>query len=218
MIVIGVTGGVGTGKSTVARMFGELGARVLDADAIAHEAMRPGMLAWRRIVETFGTDILHPDRSINRQALARIVFNDTQARRRLEAIVHPQVIKEVKRRLHAWKKNGRHLVVVLDVPLLLEAGLGSMVDVVVVVRSDPEAQRARLASERGWSAEEIARRLNAQWSLAAKEEHADAIVENSGRLSETRRQVRQLWKTRCAVHKNSGPAAQPRRLGSIWRP
>ena len=217
MIVIGVTGGVGTGKSTVAKMLGDLGARVLDADAIAHESMRPGMLAWRRIVETFGEAVVHPDRTINRQQLARIVFDDPEARRRLEAIVHPQVIKEVKRRLHAWQKHGRHLVVALDVPLLLEAGLDALVDVVVVVRADPAVQRARLADGRGWSAAEIARRVNAQWSLAVKEERADAVVENSGRLSETRRQVTQLWKKRCVVPRNSGPTARARRPGSIWR-
>ena len=210
MLVIGVTGGVGTGKSTVARMFGELGARVLDADALAHEAMRTGSVAWRRIVEDFGESILHPDRSINRQALGGIVFTDEDARRRLEGIIHPQVLKAIKRQLHAWKKNGRDLVVVLDVPLLLEAGLASMVDVVVVVRANPAVQRARLSQQREWSAEEIERRIGAQWSLAEKEEHADEVVENSGALSATRRQVRQLWKKQCTAHKNAPTA---RRLG-----
>ena len=210
MLVIGVTGGVGTGKSTVAKMFGDLGARVIDADALAHEAMRTGSVAWRRIVEDFGEGILHPDRSINRQALGGIVFTDEDARRRLEDIIHPQVLKAIKRQLHAWKKNGRDLMVVLDVPLLLEAGLASMVDVVVVVRADPAAQHARLMQQRDWSEAEIQRRTGAQWSLADKEEHADAIVENSGTLADTRRQVRQLWKTQCAAHKNARVA---RRLG-----
>ena len=204
MLVIGLTGGVGTGKSTVAAMFKDLGARVLDADALAHDAMRPGTVGWRRIVEDFGRGLLHADRTVDRQALADIVFNDADARRRLEAILHPQVLKEIKRKLHAWKKNGRDLVVVLDVPLLLEAGLASMVDLVVVVRAEAAAQRARLAKQRGWSEAEIERRTGAQWSLATKEEHADAVLENSGAQSDTRRQVRHLWKTRCV--RNDRPA------------
>ncbi len=207
MLVIGVTGGVGTGKSTVAKMLGELGARVLDADVIAHEAMRAGSVAWRRIVEEFGEDLLQPDRAIDRQKLGALVFADGEARERLNAIVHPQVIKAMRRTLHAWKKNGRDLLVALDVPLLLEANLASMVDVVVVVRADPDVQRRRLAAQRGWSAEEIERRIGAQWPLSAKEERADVVVENNGMLSETRRHVRQLWKTQSAAQQNA-PAAR----------
>ena len=206
MLVIGITGSVGTGKSTVTKIFGELGARVLDADLIAHEAMRTGSVAWRRIVQEFGEEILQPDRSIDRQQLGQLVFADAAARQRLEAIVHPQVIKAMRRTLHAWKKNGRDLVVVLDVPLLLEANLASMVDVVVVVRADAAVQRQRLAEQRGWSAAEIERRIGAQWPLSSKEERADEVVENSGTLSETRRQVRQLWKKQSAAHKNAPTA------------
>ena len=214
MLVIGVTGGVGTGKSTVAKMLGELGARVLDADAMAHETMRPGSMVWRRIVETFGQGITHPDRTINRQALADAIFSDPDVRRRLEEIVHPQVLKDIKRQLHAWKKNGRRLVVVLDVPLLLEAGLANLVDFVIVVRATPEVQRARLMDRRGWSSEEIERRAAAQWPLERKAAQADAVVENSGVASETRRQVRHLWKTRCTAQKND---QRRRRLGSTSR-
>ena len=93
MVVIGVTGGVGTGKSTVAKMFKQLGAEVLDADALAHDAMEPGRLAWRRIVRAFGEDLLNEDRTIDRRALAQRVFGDEAARKRLEAIVHPQVLR-----------------------------------------------------------------------------------------------------------------------------
>src|SRR3989338_7552893 len=143
MVVIGVTGGVGTGKATVAKMCKELGAVVLDADSMAHQVMEPKRLCWRRVVERFGEEVLNEDQTINRRRLAAIVFRDGGQRRQLEAVIHPQVVRKMKQRLHRLRRSGlpgvarggqarRIPAVVLDVPLLVEADAQGMVDALVV--------------------------------------------------------------------------------------
>lgn len=193
MIVIGVTGGVGTGKSTVSTMFKELGAKVIDADVLAREEIEPRRLAWRRIVETFGSKVLNEDETINRRALAAIVFDDPAARKQLEAIVHPQVLRRLKQQLHPIQRERRLSAVVLDIPLLIEAGYMDLVDRVVVVTAPEKAQRRRLKEKHGWSEEEIERRIAAQMPLSDKVALADHIVNNGDGLEATRRAVRQIW-------------------------
>lgn len=183
---------MGTGKSTVAKILQELGARVLDADVVAHEVMEPKRLAWRRIVETFGKDLVHEDGTINRRALGERVFRDPEARRQLEAIVHPHVIRQIKEHLSRLKRNRRVRVVVLDVPLLVEAGLQELVDVLVVVTAPPEVQRERLLAK-GLSGSAIAQRIAAQMKLSAKVELADEVIDNGDGLRQTRTQVSALW-------------------------
>ena len=192
MIVIGVTGGLGTGKSTVARMFGQLGAVVIDADRLAHEVMEPKRLAWRQIIHTFGEGVLNDDRTISRKKLGERVFRDPEARRQLEAIVHPRVIRRIRERLGRLARNRRVRAVVLDVPLLVETGSEGMVDVVVVVTAPPEVQQERL-SQRGMSIADIAQRRAAQWDVSAKVGLADHVVDNGNGMEQTRRQVKDLW-------------------------
>ncbi|MBI4341561.1 MAG: dephospho-CoA kinase [Candidatus Omnitrophica bacterium] len=193
MVVIGVTGGFGTGKSTVAGMFKRLGAVVLDADAITHELMEPKRLAWRQIVKAFGAGVLNDDETVNRRRLAAIVFEHAPRRRQLEAIVHPKVMRAIARRLHELRRARRMKAVVLDVPLLVETGAQRLVDALVVVTASPEVQRQRLRRKYGTSEEELNARMDAQWNLSAKAALADAVVENSGSVESTRTQVRQLW-------------------------
>ncbi|MBI2495422.1 MAG: dephospho-CoA kinase [Candidatus Omnitrophica bacterium] len=193
MVVIGVTGGVGTGKSTVAGMFKRLGAVVLDADRLAHEAMEPKRLAWRRIVKAFGEGILNDDQTVNRRRLAALVFQDEQSRRRLEGIVHPQVGRAIRRELHRLRRSRRVRAVVLDVPLLVEAGAHGLVEVLVVVTAPPGVQRKRLQEKFGWSDEEMTARLAAQWELSAKVALADQVVDNSDGVDATRAQVKRIW-------------------------
>lgn len=194
MLVIGITGSVGTGKSAVANMLKELGAEVIDADQLAHEAIQPRQPAWRHIVKTFGRTILKPDGSIDRLALGQRVFRNLSARRRLERIIHPEVIRRTTMRLRQWRRQGRVRVVVLDVPLLVEAGMHKLVDRLVVVTAPAFVQRQRLKA-RGWSESEIRRRIAAQWTLSAKVALADVVIDNGGGLVETRRQVKDLWNT-----------------------
>jgi len=203
MVVVGLTGGLGTGKSTVAKMFGDLGAVVLDADRIAHEVMEPKKLAWRAIVKQFGEGILNEDQTINRRWLAAWVFRDPQQRRRLEEIVHPRVLHDIKQRLHRLSRNRRLRLAVLDVPLLIESGVPRLVDAVVVVTAPPEVQRRRLTA-RGMSEEEINARAAAQWELARKTAVADHVVDNADGLEQTRRQVKQLWNQLTAASKRRG--------------
>lgn len=198
LIIIGVTGGLGTGKSTVARMFGRLGAEVIDADKVAHAVMEPKKLAWRELVKAFGPEIVNEDDTINRRWLAQKVFRDPQARAELEAIVHPQVLRHIKQQLHGLSRlrRGRNRdrvkAVVLDVPLLLETGSEALADVVVVVTAPPEVQRERLLA-RGMSEADATARMSAQWDLKKKLAKAQYVVENGSGMEQTRRQVAQLW-------------------------
>ena len=192
LIVIGVTGGLGTGKSTVARLLGQHGAEVIDADKVAHAVMEPKKLAWRQLVRAFGPEILNEDETINRRWLAQKVFRDPQARAELEGIVHPQVLRHIKQRLHALRRNRRLKAVVLDVPLLLETGSETLADVVVVVTAPPEVQRQRLL-DRGMSEADATARMRAQWDLKKKLAKAHHVIENGNAMEQTRRQVAQLW-------------------------
>ena len=193
MVVIGVTGGVGMGKSTVAKMFGQLGAVVLDADVIAHEVMEPKRLAWRQLVKVFGETILNEDQTVNRKRLAGLVFADAQQRQQLERIIHPQVMRRIRQAVHRLRRSRRVRAVVLDVPLLVEAGATRFVDALVVVTAPPEVQRKRLKEKYGWSEEEIDARIGAQWELSAKVVLADHGVDNADGVDATRTQVKRIW-------------------------
>ena len=201
MVVIGITGGVGTGKSTVAKMFQQLGAVVLDADVIAHLVMEPKRLAWRQIVKAFGEDVLNEDQTINRKRLAAIVFADDERRKWLERIIHPKVLHVIKQQLHRLKRSRRVRAVVLDVPLLMEAGAEGLADVLVVVTAPPQVQRERLKKKYGWSEEETNARMAAQWDLSAKVALADHVVENSDGVDATRTQVKRIWNQRVPANR-----------------
>jgi len=193
MVVIGVTGGVGTGKSTVARMFKALGAVVLDADALAHRAMEPKRPAWRRIVKTFGAQILNDDHTIHRRRLADLVFADAKHRRTLERIIHPRVLRAIQQDLRRLRRSRRVPAAVLDVPLLIESGADQLVDVLVVVAAPARVQRARLKRRHGWSDDDITARTEAQMKLSAKVALADHVVDNSDGVEATRTQVKRIW-------------------------
>ena len=193
MVVIGVTGGLGTGKSTVARMFHQLGAVVVDADAIAHRVMEPRRLGWRQIVQAFGEGILNDDQTVNRRKLASIVFDDDARREELERIIHPQVLRRIKQQLHRLRRARGVPAVVLDVPLLMEVGAQDLADALVVVTAPREVQRERLKKKYAWSAQEAQARMAAQWDLSAKAALADWVVDNSDGVDATRTQVKRIW-------------------------
>ncbi|MGE5554233.1 MAG: dephospho-CoA kinase [Betaproteobacteria bacterium] len=189
---LGLTGGLGSGKSRVAQALQELGAAVVDADQLAREVVAPGTPGWRAVVEAFGPEFLSPDGSLDRRKLGRLVFADEPARRRLEGIVHPEVKRLLRERAESLERAGAP-VVVLEVPLLFEAGFEGEVDKVVVVDAPEEVRQRRVMARDGLTLNEARQRLAAQLPLREKVGRADYVIDNSGRWEETQRQVEHLW-------------------------
>ncbi len=190
MLRVGLTGGIGSGKSEVARLLAAHGALVVDSDALAREVVAPGTPGLAAVVAEFGAEMLRPDGSLDRERLAAVVFADAAARQRLNAIVHPLVGVAAAERVAAAPPDA---VVVHDVPLLVEAGMAAAFDVVVVVDAPVEAQLARLTGPRGMSRADAEARIAAQ---AAREERlavADHVVRNDGTLAELAERVAALW-------------------------
>ncbi|MEJ2093590.1 MAG: dephospho-CoA kinase, partial [Syntrophobacterales bacterium] len=184
--------GPGSGKSTVARMFRDLGAQVIDADEVAHEAVSPGRPAWEELRREFGPDYFTEDGGLDRAKLSRLVFRDAEARGKLNAIVHPQVSREITRRLKEMANRGEKLVMV-EVPLLFEGGLEKNYDLVIVVDSGEREQIERLTARDDRPRQEAAGIIDAQWPLSAKKARADFVVDNRNSLKKTRGQVKKLW-------------------------
>lgn len=192
MLKIAITGGAGTGKSTVARMFQELGAEVLDADQIAREAVAVGAPAWAELRRLYGPDYFHADGALNRSRLAQLVFADPEERRRLDGLIHPRVEAELQARVAALGRRGAALVLV-EVPLLFETGRERAFERVIVVAAPEALQIRRLRARDGRGEAEIRGILAAQWSLQDKVARADFVVDNGGELTQTRRQVKNIW-------------------------
>ncbi len=199
MIVIGLTGGVATGKSTVAKMFQQCGAVVIDADLLARHVVEPGKPAWRVIVKTFGKTILNPDRSLNRQRLGAIVFRHPAKRRALEAIIHPRVAREQARLTKQAARQDPHAVVIYDVPLLFEAGIDKRVDQTIVVTADRTTQISRLKKRNGLSRAEALHRINSQMPLAKKVRQADHVLDGTLPRPTLRKHVSQLFTRLCLL-------------------
>jgi dephospho-CoA kinase len=192
MLKIAITGGAGTGKSTVARMFAELGAEVLDADAIAREAVAVGAPAWVELRRLYGAEFFHENGELNRSRLAQVVFADPEARHRLDGLIHPRVEAELQARVAELARRGAALVLV-EVPLLFETGREAAFDRVIVVAA-PEADQIRRLRARDHRGEaEIRGILAAQWRLADKVARADYVVDNGGELGLTEQQVKNIW-------------------------
>jgi dephospho-CoA kinase len=191
MLLVGLTGGIGSGKTTVARMLEERGAVVFDADVLARDAVAPGTPGHDRVVERFGPNVLAPGGDIDRDALASVVFSDPAARRDLEAIVHPEV-----RRLFAESTErfrDTDAVVVFSAPLLVETGMHTAFEVLIVVSAPVETQVDRLLRDRGMSEPAIRERIGAQLPLEEKAEVADILIDNEGTVEELEGQVERVW-------------------------
>jgi dephospho-CoA kinase len=192
MILVGLTGGIATGKTTVAQMFKRCGAVVIDADQLARQVVRPGKPAWREIVATFGDGILTPKGSINRQALGAIVFHDRRQLRKLERIIHPRVAREQQRLTRRIATRFPNAVVVYEVPLLFESGAHTRVDKIIVVTADRETQIARLKRRNGLTRAEALRRIKQQMALARKARRADVVLDGTDDRAAMKKQVRRL--------------------------
>lgn len=191
MLLVGLTGGIGAGKSTVARELEARGAIVLDADAIVRELQRSGTAVFRRIVERFGADVVGPDGELDRARLGAAIFADDDARAALNAIVHPEVMGAIAVRIEELKDSDA--VVVLDVPLLVEVGGGEGLDLVVVVDAHEHARIERLVRDRAMSPEEVRARMSVQASDEERRALADVIIHNDGDLTSLRAQMDELW-------------------------
>jgi len=193
-VVLGITGGFGSGKSTVARIFASFGAKLIDADKIAHRVINPGSKVYKKIAATFGRGILKQNREVDRKKLARVVFNNKNLLKRLNNIVHPEVIRIIKNEI----KVSRAKVAVLDAPLLLEAGLEKIVDKLIVVKITKDGQFKRIQNKTFLSKTDILKRIALQIPLRVKARLADFVIDNSGTIEKTKKQVerirRSLWK------------------------
>jgi dephospho-CoA kinase len=192
MLKIALTGGPGSGKSTVAQMFRDLGAQVIDADEVAREAVSPGHPAWEELRREFGPDYFREDGSLDRGKLSHLVFQDAKARRKLNAIVHPRVTREIAHQLEELAAQGVNLVMI-EVPLLYEAGLEKNYDIVMVVDAGEKEQLERLMARDLRSFQEAQGILGAQWPLNSKKARADFVVDNRDSFEDTYRQVKNLW-------------------------
>lgn len=191
MLLVGLTGGIGSGKSTVAHLLEEHGAVVFDADVIAREVVEPGTSGHQAVVERFGANVLAPGGELDRDALASIVFADPAARRDLEAIVHPEVRLLFAEGSEAYRDTDR--VVVFSAPLLVETGMHTAFDVLIVLSTRVETQVERLMRGRGMSEDAVLARIAAQAPMEAKAEVADVLLPNEGDLDELRERVDHVW-------------------------
>lgn len=193
MIVIGVAGGIASGKSTVARVFEELGARVLDADAIGHDLLRTDRLR-DRIREAFGEDVLTPEGDVDRRALGRLVFGDDQARQRLNRLVRPAIRGEIRRRIAGMRGEGYDGAVVVDAPLLVDTGPTDLADRVVLVTAPATTRKERIIRRSGLSEGEAEQRIAAQVPDEQQMRWADHVLENNGTQDELTTEAEALWK------------------------
>ncbi|MGH7826732.1 MAG: dephospho-CoA kinase [Candidatus Binatia bacterium] len=186
--LVGLTGGIASGKSTVAAILQRLGAHIIDADALAREVVQPGETAWQEVAETFGNEILQQDQTLDRSKLRTIIFNNPEARKQLEAITHPKIRQLAQQRIRELTAAGASLIVYVA-PLLFETNIHLWLRPVILVACDPATQKQRLRQRDQLSDEEIERHLQAQMSLKEKRPLADYVVENIGSLEDLERQV-----------------------------
>lgn len=195
MIIAGITGTIGTGKSTVSSIFAELGAYIIDWDILGHQVAQPGKPAWQQIVDSFGKEVLNEDKTINRQKVAQIVFNNPEKLNKLNSIVHPAISNEDQRLVEERTKSDPKGLIIKDIPLLLEGGpelARLIVNKIIVIYCSPDVQLKRLIA-RGMSEEDARNRIKNQVPVKEKTRYADFVINNDGSLEETRKQVQEIY-------------------------
>lgn len=194
MLKVAVTGGAGSGKSTVCAEFKKLGARVITLDTISREVVRPHTNCWRQIVDYFGKKILNPDNSINRRKLREIILTDVNARKTLEKLTHPEIVTRMKKRLKVVEKKFPRHVAVIEVPLLIECGLQDLFDVVITVSAAPYQQTQRLIMRDHISSRSAQALLNIQMPTQERRKHSDFIIANNGTKKDLSKTVLKIYK------------------------
>jgi len=192
-LLVGLTGGMGSGKTTVSKIFRELGAHVLDADEICRSLVKPGQPAWQEIVNLLGPGILREDQSLDRRKTADLVFNDPEKKQDLEAILHPRVMDEERALYNEILKTEPNALVIIDAALLIESGNYRKVDKVIVIACDEEVQVQRVTAQRGFAREDALRRMRLQMTLAEKIKFADFVIHNDAGLPELREKIETLF-------------------------
>lgn len=195
MVVVGLTGGLASGKTTVAKIFQSLGARIIDADELARAVVHPGKPAWRDIVKEFGRQVLAEDHTINRQALADIVFKSPKKLHVLQAIIHPRVAREQAKQVKSMRHEDPHAVIIYDAALLLEAGAHRRMDHVIVVTADRATQLTRACRRDGLTKAQALRRIKQQMPLRDKLDYADAVLDGTWSRTQLRHAVQSLYRT-----------------------
>lgn len=193
MKVIGLTGGIGSGKSTVSRMLRSLGAKIIDADQIARDVVKPGKPALHEIKETFGHEYLQDDGELDRKKLGALVFSDYEKLKKLNQITHPRILEEIKTQVERYKADNRYKCIVVDCALLFEMDMEPLVEETWLVSLERAKQLERLMHRDFLSPEDAEKRIAAQMPLSDKEERADRIIDNSREVTETHEQVLDLW-------------------------
>ena len=193
---IGLTGGIASGKSTISKILKRLGAKIIDADVEAKAALKPNAKPWEMLINEFGKEIIKDDNTIDRRKLGNIVFGDEIKLKKLNSIVHPFVIEQIKNKIKRIEEKGNYKAVVLDAPLLIETNLHHLVDEVWVVNVDRKTQISRLMDRDKFTLEQAENRINAQLSQMERLNHATAVIDNTGTRRNTREQVNLLWQER----------------------
>ncbi|MFD1773137.1 dephospho-CoA kinase [Paenibacillus rhizophilus] len=192
-MIMGLTGGIASGKSTVSAILAEKGAKVVDADAIAREVMLPGHEVLAAVAKHFGEGILLPDGTLNRSKLGEIVFNDPEALKALNGMTHPAIRRITRERMQALEKEAPERLVIADIPLLFESGQEDMFERILVVYAPREIQLERLMKRNGLTREQAEARLDSQMDIELKRAKADFVINNSGDVADTERQIAVLW-------------------------
>jgi len=194
MLVVGLTGGIASGKSVVSKILGDLGALVIDADGVSREIMVPHTECWEQVVSSFGKEILREDLTIDREKLADLVFKNPKQRAKLNSVVHPAIMKRIEERLDTIKEKDPETIVVIDAALLIETGMYKRYDKLVVVYAGKEMQLKRLMARDGMSRDEAQRRIDSQLPLREKIKLADFVIRNEGSLKKTKEEVEKVFK------------------------
>lgn len=195
-LIIGLTGGIVGGKSTVALMFRDLGAKIVDVDKLGHSVILPHRPAWEKIIRLFGKDILRNDLTIERKKLGKIVFTNPTLLKKLNKITHPEIIKLIKREINLAKNktNSQEKILIIDAALIYEAKIDKLMDKIIVVYINKDEQVKRLVKRNNLSKEETLQRIKSQMLMKEKVKIADYVIDNSNSLDKTKEQVEKIWK------------------------
>ena len=194
MLIVGLTGGIASGKSTIAYMFKKEGAYVIDIDLISREVVEPEKPAWQEIINVFGKEILNDDRTINRKKLGEIIFSDAEKRKKLEEIVHPKINEEKIKKIKEIENIDKQAIVIVDIPLLIETNKHSTVDKIVLVYVSPQKQVERLMKRDGFSLEEVQKRLASQLPIEDKTKYAHYIINYEETLEQVQKKVKEIFR------------------------